>query len=670
MSNDRQKIQLVIEAYNMAKGTLDQLGKQIKGIGDETGKADKQTGSFMKSMKENWIAITAAAAAAGVAISKALEYMELGAKAEQAEASFRQVAEASGESADEILENMKRAAAGTVDDSDIMQKAVKGMMQGLNGDQLTKIMEAARISARVTGEDVGTAYETITDAIANKMPRALLKYGLVSKEQVQLLSEAMSMGITDVDLYALAMENAGKQMEKFGDVQGNNAEKMQKLKAWWNDLKETVGSAIWSFGSGIKSFALGTVDIVMGLMSGGIAGIMGLATLAQTALNKVGIVSDETLAKTKADFEKLKNLSATYFKAAFGKAESPLSGGGTGTDPSFSGSGGGRGTGAQSQLEYEVAMKAREAEIMREMAYLDIAEKNRDISHLDAARERLRIEERLLSVQQANLKPINDPNQRAAKQKEIDDTIRKISDLRLALRELDGTFQEGIDEGLKRYNDSLRSRFQEGVYIAQETARGMEQAFSEFFFDAMTGKLKSFWQYIKSFLLSVARAISNILAQQSVIAITGIKNAENKTGTTAVGGALISDPGANVGGSGYGQPPVIGPYFKHSGGLIMHSGGYIPRFHVGGLSSDERPAILQTGEYVVSRKGVAALDRINKGDVGNMPNVSISVINQSGVQLDAQVGKHQFDGERYIATVLLKLANTSPAVRSAFGIGQ
>jgi hypothetical protein len=67
----------------------------------------------------------------------------------------------------------------------------------------------------------------------------------------------------------------------------------------------------------------------------------------------------------------------------------------------------------------------------------------------------------------------------------------------------------------------------------------------------------------------------------------------------------------------------------HSGGPIMHAGGEVPRAHKG-LAPDERPIIAQTGEYVVSRKGVnavgvGALNAINSGSpVGGATVININ----------------------------------------------
>jgi hypothetical protein len=59
--------------------------------------------------------------------------------------------------------------------------------------------------------------------------------------------------------------------------------------------------------------------------------------------------------------------------------------------------------------------------------------------------------------------------------------------------------------------------------------------------------------------------------------------------------------------------------FLHAGGVIMHAGGEITRAHSGYLAPDERLIIAQTGEGVLSRRGMATLGlqnfhRLNRGE--------------------------------------------------------
>ena len=201
----------------------------------------KQT-SLIDGLKAHWIAATVAIGAATVAMAKGWEYYELGAKVMQTEESFRLVTKSSGIMADKLIADMKRASAGTVDDSDIMQKAVKGITLGLKSTEMIGIMEAARVSARVAGEDVKTAYENITDAIATGLPKALKRYGLISKEEMAIVNAALKAGVEDVSLYSIAMNNAAIQAAKFGQLNLTAAEGVQIHKARIQDFKESIGT--------------------------------------------------------------------------------------------------------------------------------------------------------------------------------------------------------------------------------------------------------------------------------------------------------------------------------------------------------------------------------------------------------------------------------------------
>jgi hypothetical protein len=67
----------------------------------------------------------------------------------------------------------------------------------------------------------------------------------------------------------------------------------------------------------------------------------------------------------------------------------------------------------------------------------------------------------------------------------------------------------------------------------------------------------------------------------------------------------------------------------HSGGLIMHQGGHIPVYAHSGwnIASDERLIIGQTGEYMISRRGVDAVGVpfLNAVNAGYVPQSGSSI---------------------------------------------
>jgi hypothetical protein len=194
--------------------------------------------SFTSRLKAHWLAYSAAVAGAMITINKAWDLMKLAANVEQINTSYEEVTNSMKINGQVLLENLKRVTAGTIDESALMQKAVKGLAQELTGDQLIRIGEMARLAARKQGEDVQVMFDQITDAIANQQGRTLKQLGLLSKEGMRLVEQATAVGITSINTYALASAYATMQQAKFNLESTNTAERMQQASAALNELKE------------------------------------------------------------------------------------------------------------------------------------------------------------------------------------------------------------------------------------------------------------------------------------------------------------------------------------------------------------------------------------------------------------------------------------------------
>ncbi len=228
----------------IAKFRLDTQGFEtnISNIKSGMSSLDPHTEGVFSRIKQNWMGLAASATAAYMAIGRAMDYMKMASMAEQASSAFKTVATAAGESSEKIVAAMKKASNETIDDSDLMQKALKGMTQGLKGEDIIKITEIARVAARTAGTDVKTAYEEITDAIANNMPRALRRYGLITQEQMSLVNKAIAAGVDDINLLSIVTANAALKTAQMGEITETTAEKFQKFAAQTHELKEQIGT--------------------------------------------------------------------------------------------------------------------------------------------------------------------------------------------------------------------------------------------------------------------------------------------------------------------------------------------------------------------------------------------------------------------------------------------
>ena len=170
------------------------------------------------------------------------------------------------------------------------------------------------------------------------------------------------------------------------------------------------------------------------------------------------------------------------------------------------------------------------------------------------------------------------------------------------------------------------------IELSQRTAEAMQGNFSDLFFDAMTGELKSFEDYATAVFRSIQRALADIAGQMATEAIFGSKS----TGASSGGGGLLSWLGGilgSFGSSSGGSSAAMSQstalaLVKHSGGMVDGSGptrmipawmiANAPRLH-NGLASDEYAAVLQHGERVLP-----------KGQTGTTNNVTINVAAPNG----------------------------------------
>nr|AUG44377.1 tail protein [uncultured bacterium] len=309
------------------------------------------------------------------------------------------------------------------------------------------------------------------------------------------------------------------------------------------------------------------------------------------------------------------------------------------------------------------ALDARreEARISHELAALDEKEKLREVSKIEALRSRKVLLDELLTSQltvQAGIDQ-NDTTAWNTQQSAIDATRQRLLELKLEMRGLSDDMAGGLTEGISAYIDQVGGVFEQMKGLATATAQGMESAFSTFFFDAMTGKMKSLSEYVTMFTNQVLQQISQILAQKAAAQI----------GSSVM--SLFS--GAPTDGSNIpGNANFVGPIKQaHMGGLIpeYHTGGKVLEFHMGGLSREEVPAVLLKRERVLSRDQNVMIERMYdfvKGAAQQQPqyrgpatvnNISISAIDSQSFHAAIQ------DNKESVAAALASLAGDNHPIR-------
>ena len=492
---------------------------------------------FANAWKKNWLAITAAITASIMALRKAWELMELGAKVEQQKQAFQNLASSLGVSSEQIIKDLRKMSGETLSTAEIMGKASQAMILGIDPTKLAKMMEISRASARAFGKDVGFMFESIAIGVGRQSKLILDNLGIIVSAGDAYEKYAKSIGKSTKELTEMerkqaflnaTLEAGDRILQQIDTSTMTNLEKMQKLKAQWEDFAVTIGQALWH-----------VLGFIQGFMNQLVSGLFTLLEVATTVFQKMLV----PLIKLYELLGKLPGKVGEAYRQA-GESVKKLS------------------------SDMETNRKAFE------MASIESAK---------------------VAMEQYDLV--------FAKVKETGENTAKV------LKNVTEQVGESAKEAAKQFNAMEE--------FAKQSARNMQNAFSDFFFKAFTGELRTLNEIFVNFGRAVLQMISNILAKLLLI----------KLFTTMAGAS----------GTIFGVP--VGSLF-HQGGLVRkHQGGLI-RAH-NGLAPDEVPIIAQTGEGILSRQGMRTLGgpdslrALNRGEETGAGGVTIN-INQVIQAWDAQ----------------------------------
>jgi len=172
--------------------------------------------------------------------------------------SFENMTEAVGTASDVLLTDMREASVGMVRDAELMRQAnvaLTGAGEELGqefGENLPRLLEIARASARATGQDAGFMFESLVSGIKRTSPMLIDNTGLQLKLGEANAALAESLGKSVEELTAeesqIALLNAtveaGQGLIASVGLEGvTAAEQLAQMRATVGNLKDQIGTA-------------------------------------------------------------------------------------------------------------------------------------------------------------------------------------------------------------------------------------------------------------------------------------------------------------------------------------------------------------------------------------------------------------------------------------------
>ena len=193
--------------------------------------SEKKVGKFGKATQKMSMLAKAAWAAVGAAIAKIVVDMgKVAAEAEGVRQAFARIADS------RMLEQLRKATRGTVDDVMLMKKAVQASNFGIPIKELAGYFEFATTRAIQTGESVDYLVDSIITGLGRKSVMILDNLGIsaadIRKEMEKTGDMASAVGII-----------IKREMEKTGKAADTGAITLQQVKASWENVKVSFGSS-------------------------------------------------------------------------------------------------------------------------------------------------------------------------------------------------------------------------------------------------------------------------------------------------------------------------------------------------------------------------------------------------------------------------------------------
>jgi hypothetical protein len=250
---------------------------------DDTAKKAQSSASLISKawtgLKDNWMAASAAIYGAIKGIEKAMETIQIGAQAEAVGESFSILTKSMGIDGDALIEKLKEVSGTFVEDTELMIRAQRLLVEGLSSAEIVKLMEAARIASRLMGKSVEESFNLISESVIKLQTRGLkAAFPMDITDVVKKFADKL-MSVPDL------MTDAGKRAAVLGEILGQaadkgtllgdslssptNYEKIQKFKSAISALKEEVGKFLLSLAEGnltpITDFVKKLIELVGGV---------------------------------------------------------------------------------------------------------------------------------------------------------------------------------------------------------------------------------------------------------------------------------------------------------------------------------------------------------------------------------------------------------------------
>ena len=228
--NKSASLKIVLEAFDNTKRAFDSVQKNISRLEP----------TFRKMRNWGTVAFGALSAGIGMLVKSSLEV-------DRVSNTFDKLTKSIGSSS-KIIDELRKATYGLVDDTELMKQANKLMAMSLAGNEkeLKKLMNIAVRLGSAMGTGPTEAMENFALMLANQSIPRLDTFGISSgrvRKRIEELMKANKEMTRDQAFMIATMEEAEKTLKKLGDYVPTAGERLKQLGVKFENLKSNIGNA-------------------------------------------------------------------------------------------------------------------------------------------------------------------------------------------------------------------------------------------------------------------------------------------------------------------------------------------------------------------------------------------------------------------------------------------
>lgn len=234
MSETDKEFTVKVEIFRKQNAELQRMQDNIKGVA-----AASKGGSLFGQVFNGALLANFASQAISGLKNIATESIQAALEAEGVKRAFNRLNQP------DLLDKLRTATRGTVNDLELMKRAVQANNFQIPLEKLGTLLEFAQRRARDTGESVDYLVESIVTGIARKSPLILDNLGI----NIQRINEEFK---STGDFAKAAFNVVDQELEKAGPALESAADKVDRLKVGWQNFKLSLGEGLVTIADNIS----------------------------------------------------------------------------------------------------------------------------------------------------------------------------------------------------------------------------------------------------------------------------------------------------------------------------------------------------------------------------------------------------------------------------------